>query len=92
MQVTQNKWKKISQYCIERNNFYISRYLLADGANRFVLWEGTKIIKIQDNPQELKHEAERLDSKQGKLATTDDLFGRLNQRRQDTSNYDQRKG
>ena len=92
MQTTQIKWKKVSQYCIERNNFFISRYLLADGANRYVLWNGTKMIKIHDNPQELKDEAERMDSKQGKPPAIDDLFGRLNQRRQDTSSYHQRKG
>jgi len=88
----QNKWSKISKYCIERNNFYISRYILADGANRFVLWEGTKMIKIQDNAQELKDEAERLDRKSAEHQPIDDLFGRINQRRQDTASYDQRKG
>lgn len=92
MQMTQNKWKKVSQYCIERNNFYISRYLLADGANRYVLWNGTKMIKIHDNPQELKYEAERLDSEQSKHAPIDDLFGRINQTRKHTASYDQRKG
>lgn len=92
MQTTQNKWKKISEYCIERNNFYISRYMVADGANRFVLWEGTKIIKIQDNPQELKDEAERLDRKSAESSPIDDLFGRINQTRKHTASYDQRKG
>ena len=90
--MTQNKWKKISQYCIERNNFYISRYMLADGANRYVLWDGNKMIKIHDDAKVLKDEAERMDSKQGQPSATDDLFGRLNQRRQDTSSYHQRKG
>ena len=88
----ENKWSKVSKYCIERNNFYISRYTLADGANRFVLWDGHKMIKIQDNAQELKDEAERLDSKQTESQPIDDLFGRINQRRQDTASYDQRKG
>ena len=90
--MSQNKWSKVSKYCIERNNFYISRYMLADGADRFVLWDGTKMIKIQDNAQELKNEAERLDSEQTKHQPIDDLFGRINQRRQDTASYDQRKG
>ena len=89
MQMTQNKWKKISQYCIERNNFYISRYMLADGANRYVLWNGTKMIKIHDKPQELKDEAERMDSEQKQSSATDDLFGRINQTRKNTSSYDQ---
>jgi hypothetical protein len=88
----QNKWSKVSKYCIERNNFYISRYMLADGANRFVLWEGTKMIKIQDNAQELKDEAERLDRKSAEHQPIDDLFGRINQTRKDTSSYNQRKG
>jgi len=88
----QNKWSKISKYCIERNNFYISKYILADGANRFVLWDGTKMIKIHDDAKALKDEAERMDSEQTKHAPIDDLFGRINQRRKDTSSYDQRKG
>jgi hypothetical protein len=87
----QNKWSKVSKYCIERNNFYISRYTLADGANRFVLWDGHKMIKIHDDAKVLKDEAERLDSKSTELGQSDDLFGRLNQRRKDTSSYDQRK-
>ena len=88
----QNKWKKVSQYCIERNNYWISRYILADGANRYILWDGNKMIKIHDNAKALKDEAERLDSEQTKPSATNDLFGRLNQRRKDTSSYDQRKG
>ena len=88
----QNKWSKVSQYCIERNNYWISRYVLADGANRFVLWDGNKMIKIHDDAKVLKDEAERLDSQQTKPSATNDLFGRLNQRRKDTSSYDQRKG
>lgn len=88
----QNKWSKISKYCIERNNYYISRYILADGANRYVLWDGNKMIKIHDDAKVLKDEAERLDSNETKSSTTNDLFGRLNQRRQTTASYDQRKG
>ena len=72
----QNKWSKISNFCIERNNLYISRYVLADGANRYVLWNGTKMIKIHDNAQELKNEAmaiiERESGKSG------ELFGTVN--------------
>ena len=88
----QNKWSKVSQYCIERNNYWISRYVLADGANRYILWDGNKMIKIHDNAKVLKDEAERLDSNKGQLAPTNDLFGRLNQRRQIATSYDQRKG
>ena len=88
----QNKWSKVSKYCIERNNFYISRYMLSDGADRFVLWDGTKMIKIHDNAQELKDETERLDRKSAEHSPIDDLFGRINQTRKDTSSYDQRKG
>ena len=88
----QNKWSKVSKYCIERNNFYISKYILADGANRFVLWDGHKMIKIHDDAKVLKDEAERLDSEKTKHAPINDLFGRTNQRRQDTASYNQRKG
>ena len=88
----ENKWSKVSKYCIERNNFYISRYMLSDGADRFVLWDGTKMIKIHDNAQELKDETERLDRKSAEHSPIDDLFGRINQTRTDTSSYDQRKG
>jgi len=88
----QNKWSKISNFCIERNNYWISRYVLADGANRYILWDGNKIIKIHDNAKVLKDEAERLDGESAKLGQSDDLFGRFAQRRQTTSSYDQRKG
>ena len=88
----ENKWSKVSKYCIERNNFYISRYTLADGANRFVLWDGHKMIKIHDDAKVLKDEAERIYSEQSKHAPIDDLFGSINQRRQNTASYDQRKG
>lgn len=88
--MTQIKWKKISQYCIESNNLYISRYKIASGANRYALWHNTKLIKINDNPQELKDEAmaiiERESGKSG------DLFGKLAQRSQTSTDYDQRKG
>lgn len=88
----QNKWSKISNFCIERNNYWISRYVLADGANRYILWDGNKIIKIHDNAKALKDEAERLDSNETQLAPTNDLFGRANRSRQTAASYDQRKG
>lgn len=88
----QNKWKKISNFCIERNNYYISRYSLADGANRYILWDGNKMLKIHDDAKVLKDEAQRLDDNEAKSSSTNDLFGRTNQRRQDTSSYNQRKG
>ena len=88
----QNKWSKVSQYCIERNNYWISRYVLADGANRYILWDGNKMIKIHDNAKALKDEAERLDSNEGQLAATNDLFGRANQTKQASASYDKRKG
>ena len=69
----QNKWSKVSNYCIERNNLYISRYVLADGANRYVLWNGTKMIKIHDNAQELKNEAMAIIERE--LSEPKDLFG-----------------
>ena len=88
----QNKWSKVSKYCIERNNYYISRYTLADGANRYVLWDGNKMVKIHDDAKVLKDEAERMDSNATESSPTSDLFGRLNQRRQNTTSYNQRKG
>ena len=88
----QNKWSKISNFCIERNNYWISRYVLADGANRYILWDGNKMIKIHDNAKALKDEAERLDSNEKQLAPTNDLFGRANRSRQTATSYDQRKG
>jgi hypothetical protein len=87
----QNKWSKVSQYCIERNNFYISKYMLADGANRFVLWDGNKMIKIHDDAKVLKDEAERLDSEQSEHAPINKLFGAINYRGKDTASYNQRK-
>jgi hypothetical protein len=87
----QNKWSKVSKYCIERNNFYISRYTLADGANRYVLWNSNKMIKIYDDAKVLKDEAEKLDGQSAEHSPISDLFGRINQRRQDTSSYDKRK-
>lgn len=88
----QNKWKKVSQYCIERNNYYISQYNLADGANRYILWDGNKILKIHDNAKVLKDETERLDSNAAQYQATDDLFGKANRARQTSTSYDQRKG
>lgn len=88
----QNKWSKISNFCIERNNYWISRYVLADGANRYILWDGNKMIKIHDNAKALKDEAERLDGESTKFGQSDDLFGRFARARQTTSSYDQRKG
>jgi hypothetical protein len=66
--------------------------MLSDGADRFVLWDGTKMIKIHDNAQELKDETERLDRKSAEHSPINDLFGSINQRRQNTASYDQRKG
>lgn len=79
--MSQNKWSKISNFCIERNNYWISRYVLADGANRYILWDGNKMIKIEDNAKVLKDEAERLDSQPTELGQSNDLFGRVAQRR-----------
>ena len=86
----QNKWSKISNFCIERNNLYISRYVLADGANRYVLWHGTKMIKIHDNAQELKNEAMAIIERE--LSEPKDLFGKPTSIRQTSSHYNQRKG
>ncbi len=88
----QNKWKKVSNFCIESNNYYISRYNLADGANRYILWDGNKILKIHDDAKVLKDEAQRLDANETKPSSTNDLFGRANQRWKNTTSYDQRKG
>ena len=66
--------------------------MLADGADRFVLWDSNKMIKIHDNAKVLKDEAERLDSQQAEHQPIDDLFGRVNQRWQIAKSYNQRKG
>jgi len=71
----QIKWKKISQYCIESNNIYISRYKLADGANRYVLWHNNKMIKIHDEAKVLKDEAMAIITRE--LSEPKDLFGKL---------------
>ena len=54
--MTQFKWKKVSQYCVECNNYYISKYIVADNA-KFILWDGHKMLKVSDKPQELKNYA-----------------------------------
>ena len=41
----QIKWKKISQYCIEYNNIYISKYKVENDF-RYVLWHNSKLIKV----------------------------------------------
>lgn len=52
----QIKWKKISQYCIEYNNIYISKYKVENDF-RYALWHNTKLIKIFESSQEAKNEA-----------------------------------
>ena len=52
----QIKWKKLSQYCIEYNNIYISKYKV-ENDYRYVLWRNTKLIKVFDTSQEAKNEA-----------------------------------
>jgi protein associated with RNAse G/E len=85
----QIKWKKISEYCIECNNVYISRYKIASGANRYALWLNSKLIKIDDDVKVLKNEAVAIiESESSKSA---DLLGKLAKRRQTSSNYSERK-
>lgn len=86
----QNKWTKISNYCIERNNYYISRYVLADGANRYVLWNGNKMIKIHDEAKVLKDEAMAIIERE--LSKPKDLFGRPIESRKTSGDYNKRKG
>lgn len=86
----QIKWKKISNYCIESNNLYISRYKIASGANRYALWQNTKLIKIDDNPQELKNEAMAIIERES--GQSGDLFGKFAKGRQTSSHYSERKG
>lgn len=52
----QIKWKKLSQYCIEYNNIYISKYKV-ENDYRYVLWHNTKLIKVFNTSQEAKNEA-----------------------------------
>ena len=86
----QNKWTKISNYCIERNNYYISRYVLADGANRYVLWNGNKMIKIHDEAKVLKDEAMAIIERES--GQSGDLFGKSAKGRQTSNHYSERKG
>lgn len=88
--MTQIKWKKISQYCIESNNLYISRYKIASGANRYALWHNSKLLKINDNAQELKNEAMAIIERES--GQSGDLFGKPIARQQTPTNYNQRKG
>jgi len=50
------KWKKISNYCIEHNHIYISKYNIMDG-QRFAMWHNTKLIKIFNTAKEAKDHA-----------------------------------
>jgi hypothetical protein len=52
----QIKWKKISQYCIEYNNIYISKYKVKNNY-KYVLWHNAKLIKIFESSEEAKNEA-----------------------------------
>lgn len=52
----QIKWKKISDYCIESHNIYISKYKIKE-KYKYILWHNTKLIKIFESPKEAKDEA-----------------------------------
>ena len=52
----QVKWKKISNYCIEHNHIYISKYNVMDG-QRFAMWHNTKLIQIFNTAKEAKDHA-----------------------------------
>lgn len=86
----QIKWKKVSNYCIESNNVYISRYKIASGANRYALWLNSKLIKIDDDVKVLKNEAVAIIERESSKSS--ELLGKLAQRKQASSNYSERKG
>ena len=52
----QIKWKKLNNYCIEYDDLIICRYKTLN-SDRFILWQGDKILKITDTAQEAKNEA-----------------------------------
>ena len=54
--MTTIKWKKISNYCIEHNEIYISRYKLTD-SERFAMWHNAKLIQIFNSAKEAKDAA-----------------------------------
>jgi len=50
------KWKKVSDYCIECDNVFISKYKVMD-IEKFVLFHGIDIIKVYNTAKEAKDEA-----------------------------------
>jgi hypothetical protein len=54
--MTTIRWKKISNYCIEHEEIYISRYKLPD-SERFAMWHNTKLIQIFNSAKEAKDAA-----------------------------------
>ena len=54
--MTTIRWKKISNYCIEHDDIYISRYKLIDG-ERYAMWHNTKLIQVFDTAKEAKNAA-----------------------------------
>jgi hypothetical protein len=54
--MTTIRWKKISNYCIESNEIYISRYKLPD-SERFAMWHNAKLIQIFNSAKEAKDAA-----------------------------------
>lgn len=83
-----SKWKKISQYCIECDGFYIAKYKTVDD-ERFVLFHGINLLKVYKTAQEAKDEA--LAFIETESSKPSSLFNRAIKQGQQTIGYDRGK-
>lgn len=56
MQFVQIRWKKINNYCIGFKEINISKAIVNEN-QRFILWQGDKLINIYKTSQEAKNDA-----------------------------------
>ena len=84
----QNKWKRISQYCIECDGFYISKYKTME-SERFVLFHGVNLLKVYKTAQEAKDEAVALIKTESTKSSG--LFNRVTKQGQQAVGYDRGK-
>jgi hypothetical protein len=83
-----SKWKRISQYCIECDGFYISKYKITDD-ERFVLFQGVNLLKVYKTAQEAKDEAMALIQTESSKSSS--LFDRVTKQGQQAVGYDRGK-
>lgn len=84
----QNKWKRISQHCIECDGFYISKYKTIE-EERFILFHGVNLIKVYKTAQEAKNEAMAFIQRQSTKPSN--LFNRTIKQKQQAIGYDRGK-